>query len=285
MRFSQWRDSLAMIDDSWRARLFGMGVGRYPETFLLKNRWGLIPGNFRYEAHEGRSFLRLGSGDSLYIGQIVPVSPGRRYALSAEVRAVRGAGQLDVYLCEKHILNSSDCQSYIIAVDGQGWVQRRIQIDSRGLGHRVGILPPAPVELSFANQRAGSIIDLTGVQLTDADGRNLVANGDFAAGADRWFFTTDDYLSWRVENVWLQMLFDQGWLGLLTFTSLTVYLVAGLLRRLGRGDALACGLLASIAGILSVGLFGSILDSPRIALLFYLTLLLALRHLSEMRHR
>ncbi len=25
-----------MIDDSWRARLFGMGVGRYPETFLLK---------------------------------------------------------------------------------------------------------------------------------------------------------------------------------------------------------------------------------------------------------
>ena len=281
IRLAHWQDSLAMIDDSWRARLFGMGVGRYPETFLLKNRWGLIPGNFRYEAQDGKSFLRLGSGDSLYLGQIVPVSPGRSYALSVDVRAVRRAGRLDVYLCEKHILNSSDCQSYAIAVDGQGWVQRRIQIDSRRLGHRIGFLPPAPVELSFTNQRAGSIIDLTRVQLTDDDGRNLVANSDFATGADRWFFTTDDYLSWRVENLPLQMLFDQGWLGLTAFVLLTVYLGVALFRSLGRGDALAGGLLAAFAGILTVGIFGSVLDSPRIALLFYLTFLLALRSARE----
>jgi VanZ family protein len=280
-RLSQWADSLAMIDNSWRARLFGMGMGRYPETFLLKNRLGLIPGNFRFETLDGKSLLRLGSGDSIYIGQIVPVSPGQHYTLSVDARSLRGPATLDVYLCEKHILNSRDCQSFAVALDGDSWVRRRVEIDSRKLGSRVGLLPPVPVELSFTNQRSGTIVDLTGVRLVDGQGQNIVSNGDFALGVNRWFFTTDDYLSWRVENVWLQMLFDQGWLGLLAFASLTVYLGVALLRRLGRGDAAASGLLASFAGILTVGFFGSILDSPRVALLLYLTLLLTLRHLSE----
>jgi len=221
----------------------------------------------------------------MYIGQIVPVSPGQRYALSVDARSPRGPAELDVYLCEKHILNSRDCQTFAVALDGDSWVRRRVEIDSRKLGSRVGLLPPVPVELSFTNQRSGTIVDVTRVRLVDGGGHNIVSNGDFALGVNRWFFTTDDYLSWRVENVWLQMLFDQGWLGLLAFASLIVYLGVSLLRQLHRGDTLAAGLLASIAGILTVGLFGSILDSPRIALLFYFSLFLTLRYLSQDRER
>ena len=281
IRLSHWEHSLAMIDSSWLARTLGMGVGRYPETYLLKNQRGLIPGNFRYESLEGETFLRLGAGDSLYIGQLAPVSPGQRYVLSLDARSLHGPATLNVYLCEKHILNARDCQSFSVALDTNTWAHRVVNLDSGRLGTPVGRLPPVPVELSFSNQRTGSIIDLTRVQLRDERGRDIVANGDFAAGANRWFFTTDDYLAWRVENVWLQMLFDQGWGGLVMFGALIVTLCIALLRRVCREDTLAAGLLASFAGILTVGLFGSILASPRIALLFYLTLLLALRHLSE----
>ncbi len=283
IRLSHWENSLAMIDDSWIARTFGMGVGRYPETYLLKNQRGLIPGNFRYEALDGKTFLRLGAGDSLYIGQIVPVSPRRHYVLSLDARSLHGSATLLVYLCEKHILNARDCQSFALDLKGDKWARHLINLDSADLGSRIGPLPPMPVELSFSNHQPGTIIDLTRVQLLDEYGRNIVANGDFASGANRWFFTTDDYWPWRVENVWLQILFDQGWLGLLAFTMLMVYLCVSLLRRLRGGDVLAVGLLASYTGVLTVGLFGSILDSPRIALLFYFTLLLALRHIGEPR--
>lgn len=281
IRLSHWEDSLAMMNDSWFTSVFGMGAGRYPETYLLKNADSRIPANYRYEAAGGETFLRLGAGDSLYLGQIVPVSPEQHYVLSVEVRSVHGPATIQAYLCEKHILNSRDCQAFSITAEGEEWIRRVIPVDSGSLGRRIGPLPSIPVELAFGNTTPRSVADLTHVQLIDQRGRNLVENGDFASGGDRWFFTSDDHLPFHLKNLWLQLLFDQGWMGVLAFAALIAYLCAGLFRRLLRADPISTGMLASIAGALTIGLFDSVLDAPRIALLFYFTVLLALRHLTE----
>jgi hypothetical protein len=281
IRLSHWEDSLAMMNHSWFTSMFGMGVGRYPETYLLKNADSRIPANYRYEAIGGETFLRLGAGDSLYLGQSVPVLPERHYVLSLDVRSLHGSATIQAYLCEKHILNSRDCQAFSITAEDGKWTRRLIAVDSGSLGRRIGLWPPIPVELAFGNTTPGSVVDLTNVQLLDEHERNLVENGSFASGGDRWFFTSDDHLPFHVKNLWLQILFDQGWIGVLAFSALIAYLCAGLIRRLLRADPISTGMLAAFAGILTIGLFDSVLDAPRIALLFYFTLLLALRHLSE----
>lgn len=285
IRITHWRRSLTMINRSWLAFAFGMGVGRYPETYLLKNVHGRLPANYGFAASDGRTFLRLGASDSLYLGQLVPVLPRQRYLLSVDVHSEHGPATIQAHLCEKHILNSRDCRTIAIAAEGGKWTPRLDPVGSGDLGRRIGLLPPTPVELSFSNGAAPSVVDITHVRLLDPSGRNLVANGSFAAGAARWFFTTDDYLPFHAENLWVQVLFDQGWVGLLAFTLITGYLGIVLVRRSLRGHGLDTCLLTAFAGILTVGLFGSLLDAPRIGLIFYFTLLVALWHVSVAQAR
>ena len=108
------------------------------------------------------------------------------------------------------------------------------------------------------------------MQLQDHAGERLIRNGDFAAGGDYWFFKTHSHLPWHIKNLWVEVLFEQGWFGLLSFLLLLGALVWHLARALRRGGRLAGVLLASTGGFLTVGLFGSLLDTPRIAMLFFL---------------
>jgi hypothetical protein len=116
------------------------------------------------------------------------------------------------------------------------------------------------------------------------DGDELVANGEFSRGSERWFFTSDDHRSWRVDNLWIHILFEQGWLGMVTFG----LLLAVTLTRLGKGawhgDSLSLVLLASLVGGLTVGLVDSIVEAPRLTLLLFLLLFVSLYH-AEMRGR
>ncbi len=279
-RIGQWKDAIGMIDDTWAARLLGMGLGRFPEAYFLKNKRGVLPGNYRFEQADGNGFLRLGAGDSYGVGQIVPVTSRRRYELSLDVRSSQGGGRLTADLCEGYILNFRDCRTFVVDSGPAGqWVRRSVDFDSGRLGGASGYLPRRPVVISFSNLRSDTLVDVGNVRLTDEWRDDLVANGDFSRGGDRWFLLTDDYSAWRIENVWLQTLFDQGGLGLAAFTLLTLYLLLRLAQGTRKGDAVAACLLASFAGILTVGVFGSVLGSPRISLLFFLYLLLALSHL------
>ncbi len=70
------------------------------------------------------------------------------------------------------------------------------------------------------------------------------------------------------------MLFEQGWVGLMLFTALTVLAIYRLIRAGWRGHRLAWAWLASLAGLLTVGMFDSLLDAPRIAMLLVALLLL-----------
>lgn len=273
VRFAHWQDTLQMIDHSWSAKIFGMGLGRFPETYALRNTHGVHPGNYRFDREPGNSFLRLGTGDSLYVGQRVPVRPGTPYTLSLDMRSTNGhSAKIAAYLCEKQLLYSFRCTvSYFVSTPGkQGWEHLEETMNSGNI--RVGNwFSRRPVELSFSAATAGAIIDLDNIELTGPDG-DIAANGNFEKGSNRWLFTTDNGWPWRVENLWLQILFEQGWFGLAAFLLFSVYMLFRLAKYTRQGEAIANATLAAMLGVMTVGLFGSVFESPRLAFLFYLAL-------------
>jgi hypothetical protein len=74
--------------------------------------------------------------------------------------------------------------------------------------------------------------------------------------------------------VWVHVLFEQGWLGLLVFAGLTALALTRLAVAGWRGQRLAWVWLASLLGLLTVGMFDSLLDAPRIATLLVAFMLL-----------
>jgi len=209
------------------------------------------------------------------MAQRVPVTDGRHYTLSLRVRSSNANARLGVPLCEKHLLDSLRCQWQVVAVPADGaWHPQSIAIDSGVVGSG-GWFMRRPAELSLYNETEGTLIDVDGVQLQTESGERLIRNGDFSAGGDYWFFKTHGHLPWHIKNLWVEILFEQGWFGSISFLVLLAVVVGRLAPALWRGDRLAGVLLAAIAGFLSVGLFGSLFDAPRIATLFFLLVVLS----------
>jgi hypothetical protein len=275
VRVSHWQTALAIRDQDLGTTLFGMGLGRFPEAYLLRSGAASLPGTYGFIDEDGNRFLRLGGGETLYMAQGVPVTEGRHYTLSLRARSSNANARLGVPLCEKHLLNSFRCQWRVVSVPADGsWHTQSITIDTGQVGAGNWFIQ-RPVELSLYNETEGTLVDVDDVQLQDEAGERLIRNGDFSAGGDYWFFKTHSHLPWHIKNVWVEVLFEQGWFGLISFLLLIAAVVGHLGRAVWRGDRLAGVLLASTGGFLTVGLFGSLFDTPRIATLFFLLVVLA----------
>jgi hypothetical protein len=86
----------------------------------------------------------------------------------------------------------------------------------------------------------------------------------------RWFFAADSHLPWHIFNLWVQVLFEQGWFGVL---AVAVAVAMSLVRTaigMWRGDFFAAALLAALCGFLLIGLTESLFDGPRVTTLFFL---------------
>ena len=130
--------------------------------------------------------------------------------------------------------------------------------------------------LSLTNSERGSIVDVDNVRLVDAAGRDLIANGDFSQGGARWLFAADDHLPWHIFSLWVQILFEQGWIGVLALAVAVATSLARLASGMARGDLFAATLLAALVGFLLVGLTESLFDGPRVTTMFFLLLFTAL---------
>jgi hypothetical protein len=127
------------------------------------------------------------------------------------------------------------------------------------------LAPAAPLSLSLHNAAYGTRVEVTRLSLVDA-GAELLSNGSFEHGLDRWFMTSDVHLAWRTLNTAVEIVFEQGALGILAWLALglaTVTLVLG-----SRGFPAATAAFAAAAtGFVAIGCFDSLLDSPRMILL------------------
>ncbi len=264
----------ALMGDDWPTRLFGVGLGRFPESHLLDSVIaGETPGTYRFEHDGAEQFLRLGGGESMWMGQRVAVKAVRNYTLSVRARTEDPPAALTASLCERNRSQELRCQRYPIALATDShWHRLAVKLRSGEIGAG-SVLSRRPVEVLFSNTSAGSAVDLDDVQLAEARGENLVRNGDFSRGGDHWLFKTDTSRPWEIGSLWFAMLFELGWVGLLAFNLLVGFVAAQLIRAALRGERLAAVVLASLVGFLGVGLNKGLLDAPRLTSLFFFLVL------------
>jgi hypothetical protein len=181
-------------------------------------------------------------------------------------------GTVVINLCEKYIIiseHAGPCNFRFGAqADAPGrWVKKTYAFDSGTLGAEV----PAywPVTLMIGSSYVPPV-ELTDIELSD--GRtNVVANGDFAQGMDRWILISDfEHLAWHIKDLYLEIFFETGAVGLILylFALGLAFIRAFVLAR--RQDLIGLAAIGALAGFSVVGLVGSLLDNPRPALMFFI---------------
>jgi len=273
-RSSHWSRVLAIRDPGWVTWLFGMGAGSYP-------RAALETPPFEYVEEQDGTFLRLTGGEKVYVGQRVKVTPHERYDLALDLRGSSARPHVYVYVCEKALLYSFDCRRDLLVADSSSseWQHFESSFDVGDVGaergRRLGRWSRRPVELAVSNPDPGTTVDADNIRFVDDSGRDLLANGDFEDGGNRWFFTTDRHGAWHVDNLWVYWLFENGWFGVLSLNLLIGCVYFRLVQRVLRGDLFSVLAVCSITGYLVVGLFGSLFEAPRLAMLFFLVVFVA----------
>jgi hypothetical protein len=126
------------------------------------------------------------------------------------------------------------------------------------------------MELSLFNATPGTTVAFNGLSLTDARGNEILVNGNFKDGMDRWGFSSDDHLVWRMKNLYLMLLFETGLLGLLSFSALCAGAILGGARAIGRGHAMGSAVIGAVVSFLISGMFDHLFEAPRSETVFLL---------------
>lgn len=289
-RVRHWRHALAMMDGGAPVQALGMGLGTFPATYYWHNRLGETPASLRYLEQDGNRFLRLGTpvyplgyGEVLRLLQRVALEADGPYLLALDVRRA-GAPPLSVTLapallriniCERLLLYPQGCVNLPLRLGPVygTWQHYQVAFQSGPLG-RHGWPLRVPVQIELAAEGGPGVLDIDNVSLRDGAGQaELIANGSFSDANNYWFFSSDrHHLPWHVKNFALNLFFELGWLGLLSMLALLGCALGRLYRLAREGRPDAAVRLAAVAGFQVVGLFDSLLDVPRLSLLFFLVL-------------
>ncbi len=269
-RLAHWQDALSIRDDGWATALFGMGLGRYPETHYWRSSEPERTAQYRLEQEGDNTFLRISAGQPIYVEQLVGVGAEQAYRLSFDIRtAVPAPGAVVVTLCEKWMLASSTCAGRVeapLAGPSGSWQHVEQPIDAGGLVGRPWFAR-GPVKLTVFNSSKVSA-DIDNVRLETPYRQDLIENGDFSHGMDAWFSASDSHLPWHTKSLPVGLLFDQGWLGLLAFAAFGGLCLVRAAARIRQGDLAAGAAFAALTGFLIVGLFDTLIDAPRFLFLF-----------------
>jgi hypothetical protein len=282
-RFDHWKLSLSMLQTPLD-HLFGKGLGRFPANYFFAIPESDFPATYKIVEKGGLTWLSLvGPRHSTSFGNLFRVSQRLNFASVGpfEVRLKFRANtdvSIHVEVCEKQLLYVAGCNIENVRVKaGAGeWQSASINLAGPFLSGGPWYAPRIKMfSLAIGNQSGSAEIDE--VRLTTLGGVNLLANGDFGNDMQHWFISSDrDHMPWHAKNVLVNVLFDQGYVGLVMFLMLS----ASALWRLSLGKVsqheLAPYLSAAIVGFLVVGIFDSLIDVPRLAILYYLMILLSL---------
>ena len=86
-RRQHWAEAIALRPDDAITQLFGAGLGRFPEThYWYHNSENRSATYHLYRDPQG-PFLRLGSGNAIYVEQFVTIAPARDYILRLNARS------------------------------------------------------------------------------------------------------------------------------------------------------------------------------------------------------
>lgn len=269
-RMDHWQDTLAILDTGLESRLFGRGLGSFPGTYFLTGPEGAGLASYQFIEEDDNTFLRLGGGSRVYVGQRLGEAVSGPLHVTLTLRQPDFAvdnGALRFILCEKAIQHSFNCTSQSLSpVPGSGWQAAATELlpeSPLGVSGR-------PVELALINTRPDTLVDIDNLVVRDGDGQMVMTNGDFEQGIDHWFMSSDSHFAWHPFNIAVYLLFERGWLGFLVWLIL-LGVVGYRLVKLNRADAPHAPILAgALAGFLVLGLWNTLIDDPRILFIFSL---------------
>ena len=272
-RKAHWQDALNIRDPGWATTLFGMGLGRFPDTKYWRSALDPKPGTYRLQNEAGNTYLRLDSGESISVEQFVSLEPGEHYTLKLDVRPSRPNSRITVPICEKWLLTSADCVSptFELGKEFGNWRSVEARFNAEGLSAGPWYRT-RPIKLALTYAVPQSTIDIDNVRLETERNTNLLQNGDFSQGLDHWFFATAGALHahWRVHSLYYGVLFEQGWFGLFALGAFFSLAICRAAPKAWQGDVGSGASLAALGGFLAGGLFDTQIDSPRFLLLLLL---------------
>ena len=271
VRQSNWRHFEAVHDASPLGTIFGLGLGTYPRIMLARGTADR-PSDFRLETDNEGRYLTITALTPLFIGQKISLPSSGELKLALHWRAGTSNAVIGVTICEKLLLYSDNCRGQRIQSSNPGkWGTTSVDIPLTGLGmtNILGVLG-RPIEFSIYSAAPNTTIAVRDLSLTDQWGREVLTNGDFRHGLDRWIFTDDSHIAWRLFDVYLMLLFETGLLGLLSFAALCCVAIGGGVRALRRGEAMGAAVIGSVTSFLISGLFDNVMEAPRLATVFLL---------------
>jgi hypothetical protein len=275
IRFDHFREALEFREPGTLTQIFGMGLGTFPATYRERRAHFHTLARYSFDGPPEQRYLTLSSGDNLYVSQKIEAKPNTPYLFSFDYRTDEVKSSLTAAICEKWLLHSRNCSwhSFGLKATNGTWRNFTTQINTNNVGMALGRLGPLsirPIRMALFTQNAPGGLSVDNVALITADGTNLIRNSDFGRNNDHWFWTVDNHLPWHTKNMAVNVLFDQGWLGVSGVLLLILLTLAGLLRAVFRGRSDAVPWLAAMAGYLINGFVVSPFDQPRLAMLFFL---------------
>ena len=280
-RLAHWNGGLGLMEDF--DFLFGKGLGRFPAGYFFATPPSEHPGGFRLIENNEEFYLLisggrhvLGWGELFRVSQ--RVSPGAApYQVEWDIKADSDV-RLHFEICEKHLLYNAVCVANSAAVKGSKseWQHAKLALtgDSPSRGDWYA---PKIITFSLAIENRGGMAYLDNITLRDGYGEALLSNGDFSQGLARWFSSSDrHHMPWHMKNLFMHVLFDQGIVGLIVLCIIIFTAFFRLTVRGARHHPLAPALAGGLAGCIVVGMFDSLLDVPRLSVLFYFLLMVSL---------
>lgn len=288
-RTAHWRRGIDLLHGpgDW---LFGLGLGRLPAHYDRFAPRGEFSGSALWQAGpDGSGHARMagprsrqGLGGRFGLTQRVPLQAA--YRMRLDLRVTQPA-TVFVRVCESHLLYDRACQAALIQVapstGAVEWQPRQFPLSGPGLNAGRWFAPRQAV-LTVSVLNVGGAVDIDNVALEAPGGQQLLANGDFSAGLAHWLPAAQSYfVPWHIDNLFLELLIERGILGAMLLMGLTTAALWRLLHQAEPGDTCAPFIVASLCGVLCLGLISSVLDVPRVALL--LALLLAIGSNARLR--
>lgn len=280
-RLQHWGQGVNLLNTP-KEWLFGIGMGKLPAR-LTQGEAGLaLPGAFFTLAEAGGHSMVIAGPDGVFgdqelgglyaLSQRVDLIPDQRYRFVMGVRSEQSAEVL-VQVCAVHLLYPASCQGRRLNISPGGWRSLASSLSGRPFAGPLWQHAGRGV-LSLSVLTPGAKIEVADLQLS-AGGVKLLRNAQFLEGGAGWFPAARSYfLPWHIDNLYLEILIETGFVGLFAFLGSVALLVWRLFQGCRRGSSLAPYLLSGIAGLMALGLVVSVLDMPRVATLFGLFLLL-----------
>lgn len=281
-RVRHWNEVLAMMPGDFATTAFGAGLGRFPRTFLFAGDESRATWHFGRE--DDRHFLRLlGTGNLCYGQRLTRLEAGV-YRVEVGVRnPSTRAANLALKLQPRRLLESERWQptteqiNFVVKPGASTWTSLVGELRLHAHSSPPWYDPRVPV-LALSNQGdPRSAVDIAYVRLIDATGRDRLQNGSFAAGGDRWVAYNDfQHLEWHAKNFYIALLFDMGIIGIVGFSLGCLFGLSASWQRARHAAPFGAASLAAIAGLLTLGTTGTLLDVPQIMTLMVVVLVAAL---------